>query len=166
MNLQIEINGHLRLLELTPAGADSYDVVLDGKKLDVDARLLQPGILSLLIEGRSYRCVLERTGGESAVYTGGERWVYRVDDPRSLKSRRRHAGDANGPKTLKAPMPGRVLRVLVKLGDQVEEHQGIVVIEAMKMQNELKSPKAGTVTELRVEPGGTVGVGDVLAVID
>ena len=63
-------------------------------------------------------------------------------------------------------MPGRVVRVLAKVGDLVEAHQGIVVIEAMKMQNELKSPKAGKVVQLRAEPGDTVVAGDVLAVIE
>jgi biotin carboxyl carrier protein len=63
-------------------------------------------------------------------------------------------------------MPGRVVRVLVERGAEVEAHQGIVVIEAMKMQNELKSPKSGKVAEMRVIPGDTVIAGDVLAVID
>ena len=63
-------------------------------------------------------------------------------------------------------MPGRVVRVLANLGEAVEAHQGIVVIEAMKMQNELKSPKAGTVAEMRVVPGDTVAAGDVLAVVE
>ena len=63
-------------------------------------------------------------------------------------------------------MPGRVVRVLVSVGETVEAHQGIVVIEAMKMQNELKSPKAGKVAQLRVEPGGTVAAGDVLAIVE
>ncbi len=67
--------------------------------------------------------------------------------------------------TLKASMPGRVVRVLVEWGAQIEAHQGVVVIEAMKMQNELKSPKAGKVVELKVSAGDTVGAGDVLAII-
>ncbi len=62
-------------------------------------------------------------------------------------------------------MPGRLVRVLVARGDAVAAHQGVVVIEAMKMQNELKSPKNGKVAELRVAPGDTVSAGDVLAVI-
>ena len=63
-------------------------------------------------------------------------------------------------------MPGRVVRVLAEKGEAVEEHQGVVVIEAMKMQNELKTPKKGRVAELRVVPGDTVVAGDVLAIID
>ncbi|HTZ88891.1 MAG TPA: acetyl-CoA carboxylase biotin carboxyl carrier protein subunit, partial [Alloacidobacterium sp.] len=71
-----------------------------------------------------------------------------------------------GPKPIKASMPGRVVRVLAQQGEDVGAHQGIVVIEAMKMQNEMKSPKAGRVAELRVTVGDTVSAGDVLAVIE
>jgi biotin carboxyl carrier protein len=67
---------------------------------------------------------------------------------------------------IKASMPGRVVRVLAERGVEVEAHQGVVVIEAMKMQNELKSPKAGMVVEMRVLAGDTVSAGDVLAVIE
>jgi biotin carboxyl carrier protein len=123
-------------------------------------------VLSLHIAGKVYRCVLEESAEGTAVHLAGERMLYRVEDPRSLKSRRSRQGGADGPKPLKAPMPGRVVRVLANVGDQVEAHQGIVVIEAMKMQNELKSPKTGRLVELRAEPGATVAAGDVLAIVD
>nr|WP_286676414.1 acetyl-CoA carboxylase biotin carboxyl carrier protein subunit [Paracidobacterium acidisoli] len=92
--------------------------------------------------------------------------AYRVEDPRSLRSRRTHGGGTDGPKTLKASMPGRVVRLLAAKGETVRAHQGIVVIEAMKMQNEVKSPKDGRVTEIHVGAGDTVTAGDVLAVIE
>lgn len=166
MNLQLEINGRLRRIELKPVAADGYEATLDGKSLSVGAHLPRPDVLSLIVDGRAYRCMLEDAGGELAVHINGERFVFQVNDPRSLKSRRSHAAGADGPRAIKAPMPGRVLRVLAEVGERVAEHQGIVVIEAMKMQNELKSPKAGKVAEIRVKPGGTVGVGEVLAVIE
>lgn len=172
MKLEIEIQGRLRIVELT-SGASSgrYCVNLDGKPLEIEARLLRPGLLSILIDGRSHRVVLEddapaSNGTDPALYLEGRRFPYRVEDPRSLKTRRAHAGGSDGPKAIKASMPGRVVRVLVKHGQPVEANQGVVVIEAMKMQNELKSPKAGTVAEMRVAPGDTVTAGDVLAVID
>jgi biotin carboxyl carrier protein len=167
MILQIEMNGELRQVELTQVEGGQYRASIDGQPvIDVEAQMLRPGVLSLHIAGHAYRCVLEESAEGSAIYLGGRRLVYRVDDPRSLKSRRSRHGGAEGPKPVTAPMPGRVVRVLVNVGDTVEAHQGIVVIEAMKMQNELKSAKAGKIAQIRVEPGGTVAAGDVLAIVE
>jgi biotin carboxyl carrier protein len=128
--------------------------------------MLRPGVLSLIVDGRAWRVVLDEDANETAAYVAGRRIAYRVDDPRSLKARRAHTGGADGPKAIKASMPGRVVRVLAQRGETVEAHQGVIVIEAMKMQNELKSPKAGAVVELRVSVGDTVSAGDILAVIE
>jgi biotin carboxyl carrier protein len=172
MKLELEIQGRLRAIELEAATSPGqYRVILDGEAFEVEARLLRPGVLSLVVAGRSYRAVREDdapagNGSEVAVLVAGGRFPYRVEDSRSLKVRRAHSGGHDGPKVIKASMPGRVVRILASRGDEVEAHQGVVVIEAMKMQNELKSPKAGTVVEIRVAPGDTVLVGDVLAVID
>ena len=172
MKLEVEIEGRLRIVELAPGtSSGQYHVTLDGQPLEIEARMLRPGVLSIIIDGRSHRVVLEDdapaiNGNDPALYLDGRRFPYRIEDPRSLKTRRAHAGGADGPKVIKASMPGRVVRVLVERGQAVEANQGVVVIEAMKMQNELKSPKAGTVTEMRVVPGDTVTAGDVLAVID
>ena len=87
-------------------------------------------------------------------------------DPRSLQSRRAATGDEKGPKKLVAPMPGRIVRVLVEEKSEVEAGQGIVVVEAMKMQNEIKSPKKGTVQKLVAAEGANVNAGDVLAIVE
>ncbi|QNI31486.1 biotin/lipoyl-binding protein [Alloacidobacterium dinghuense] len=167
MMLQIEMGGELRQIELTQGEDGQYHASIDGEpELSVSAEMLRPGVLSLHIDGKSYRCVLEESPEGTVLHMGGKRLPYRLDDPRSLKSRRSRHGGAEGPKPVSAPMPGRVVRLLANVGDMVEAHQGIVVIEAMKMQNELKSPKAGKVVQLRVEAGETVAAGDVLAVIE
>ncbi len=168
MTIQIEMSGELRQVELTQLEeAGGYNASIDGRPpVPVSMQVLRPGVLSLVIGGKSYRCVLEESAEGTTVHLAGRRMLYRVDDPRSLKSRRRRHGGAEGPRPLTAPMPGRVVRVLAGVGDTVEAHQSIIVIEAMKMQNELKSPKAGKVARLRVEPGDTVAAGDVLAVIE
>ena len=167
MTLQLEIDGHIRRVEISKSDAGTFTASIEnGEPFEVAAHLLRPGVLSLHIAGKAYRCVLEESPEGTAIHVAGKRMPYRVDDPRSLKSRRsRHAG-TEGPRPITAPMPGRVVRVLVAAGDTVEAHQGVVVIEAMKMQNELKSPKAGKVSQLRVEPGGAVAAGDVLAIIE
>jgi acetyl/propionyl-CoA carboxylase alpha subunit len=138
------------------------DCLVDGRALAVDARMLQPGVMSLVVEGRQYRCVLDGDG----VVIGGRRFAFEMDDPRSLQGRRGVGAGAAGPRALKAPMPGRVVRVLVGVGDEVLEGQAIMVIEAMKMQNELKSPKGGRVVRVGLGVGDTVGTGDVLAVVE
>ncbi|HEX3986336.1 MAG TPA: biotin/lipoyl-containing protein [Acidobacteriaceae bacterium] len=165
MKLQIEIAGQSRGVEVELGEAPGqWTIRVDGEVIEADAHMVRPGVLSLLIGGQSHRVVLDPHAEEPALLLGAERIAYGVEDPRSLKARRRH-GAGDGPVTLKASMPGRVVRVLVEWGAQVEAHQGVVVIEAMKMQNELKSPKAGKVVELKVSAGDTVGTGDVLAII-
>jgi biotin carboxyl carrier protein len=172
MRLEIEIDGRLRKVELERAelkdGGQNghWHGTIDGEAVAFEAHLLSPEVLSLIVGGASYRVVLEEDASERALLIAGRRVPYRVDDPRSLKSRRSHGAGADGPKTIKASMPGRVIRVLAQKGAQVEMHQGVVVIEAMKMQNELKSPKTGRVVEIRVSAGETVALGDVLAVIE
>jgi biotin carboxyl carrier protein len=172
MKLEIEIQGKLRIIEIEPTEVPGrYNVTLDGEPVEVEARLLRPGVLSIVVGGRSYRVVREDdapagNGSETAVLLRGARFPYRIEDPRSLKARRAHSGGHTGPKMIKASMPGRVVRVLAQRGDAVAAHQGVVVIEAMKMQNELKSPKDGMVAEIRVSAGDTVSAGDVLAVIE
>ncbi|MGA7302985.1 MAG: biotin/lipoyl-containing protein, partial [Candidatus Sulfotelmatobacter sp.] len=86
-------------------------------------------------------------------------------DPRSLRGRAR-AADDRGPKKIVAPMPGKVVRLLVKEGDEVELGAGVAVVEAMKMQNEIKSPKKGTVQKIMATEGAAVNAGDVLAIVE
>jgi len=166
MTLHIQINGRTRRVELPETLSGSVECSIDGEVKQVDVHLLQPGVLSLVIDGRSYRCVLDEGPTERAVLLEGKRFAYALDDPRSLRSRRGAATDANGPRPIKAPMPGRVVRIIAAAGDAVEAQQGILVIEAMKMQNEMKSPKAGTVTRIAVAVGDTVQAGQVLAVVE
>jgi biotin carboxyl carrier protein len=161
--LRVELGGTLR----EGASGGRMECSVDGRVVNADVQLLEPGVMSLLIvdpeaQGRQYRCVLDGDG----VVVGGRRYGFEVDDPRSLQGRRGAGGGTEGPQPVKAPMPGRVVRVLVAAGDAVEEGQGVVVIEAMKMQNELKSPKAGRVARVGVAVGDTVGSGDVLVVVE
>jgi biotin carboxyl carrier protein len=165
----IELGGRLRKVVL--GGAAGASVTVDGQAFAVDARELAPGMLSLLLtlpDGttRSYRCVAENTAGESAVVIESQRFAYSVADPRSLQAVAGGTSGGAGPRPLKSPMPGRILRVLVAVGDVVEAGQGCLVIEAMKMQNELKAPKAGRIAGLAVKVGETVVAGTVLLVVE
>jgi biotin carboxyl carrier protein len=118
---------------------------------------------------RSYEiAIVERSGSnELTVHVNGRAFTAAVGAGRSW-TRRGHdtAQTGNGPQHVSAPMPGKIVKVLVKAGDEVVARQGVVVVEAMKMENELRSPKAGTITEVRVIEGCSVEAGAVLMVVD
>jgi acetyl/propionyl-CoA carboxylase alpha subunit len=159
----LEIGGKKHRVQVpSGVGAGVTECVVDGRAMHVDVRVLEPGVMSLVVEGRQYRCVLDGDG----VVIDGHRYGFEVEDPRSLRGRRGGGAGAEGPRPVKAPMPGRVVRLLVEVGDEVAEGQGVVVIEAMKMQNELKASKGGRVGKIGVSVGDTVGAGDVLVVVE
>jgi biotin carboxyl carrier protein len=166
MTFNLEIDGQIRQVEIDPADPPGqWRIRIDGEEVEADAHLIRPGVMSLIIAGQSHRLVLDAHPTEPALHAGPQRIPYRVEDPRSLRSRRRHAGSAS-PLPVRASMPGRIVRLLVEKGEVVAAHQGVIVVEAMKMQNELKSPKNGRVAEIRVSPGDTVAAGDILAIIE
>ncbi|SRR5581483_1835695 len=138
---------------------------LDGREIEVDAVLARPNVLSLRIGNQAYEVKCERVGSDQHVWVGSQRFAAEVSDPRSLRSRTRSA-DEHGAKKLTAPMPGKVVRVLVNEGAEVESGAGILVVEAMKMQNEVKSPKKGIVQKILVKQGTAVNAGDVLAIVE
>jgi acetyl/propionyl-CoA carboxylase alpha subunit len=158
----LEVGGKKQRVELPSVSSGVMECSVDGRAVSADVCMLEPGVMSLLVAGRQYRCILDGDG----VVIGGRRYGFEVDDPRSLQGRRGAGAGTEGPRPVKAPMPGRVVRVLVEVGNDVEEGQGVVVIEAMKMQNELKSPKAGRVVRVGAVVGDTVGSGDVLVVVE
>lgn len=139
---------------------------LDGTALSLDAVSTQQGVLSILIDGKSYEVKQENTGAESNIVVRGMRFRAQVRDPRSLRSRGGADSGGEGPKKIIAPMPGKVVRILAPVGTSVEHGQGVIVIEAMKMQNELKSPKKGTVKKLNITEGSAVDAGQPLAEVD
>jgi biotin carboxyl carrier protein len=121
-----------------------------------------PGVFSILIEGRSYRATVLAPG---TIQVNDRIFNVEVFDPRELRART-SAGASLGRQNIVAPMPGKVVRILVSVGDSIEPGQGLIVVEAMKMQNEMKSPKAGIVVEIRTKDGATVAAGEILVVIE
>ena len=139
---------------------------LDGRDVNVDAVMTRREVLSLLIDGDSYEIKREQTATDLHLWVGSVRYQVEVRDPRSLHSRKDAGADAKGPRKLVAPMPGRVVRILAREKAEVEAGQGILVVEAMKMQNEIKSPKKGVVQKMMAVEGATVNAGDVLAIVE
>jgi biotin carboxyl carrier protein len=138
---------------------------VDGREIEADAVLVQPNVLSLRIGDRAYEVKCERISNETRIWVGSQALAVEIRDPRSLRNRGR-AIDEQGPKKLTAPMPGKVVRVLVRVGTAVEAGAGVLVVEAMKMQNEVKSPKKGTIQRILVTEGAAVNAGDVLAIVE
>jgi len=169
MTTWISLAGRLHKITLAPG----VPPVVDGQPIPADIRLLSPGVLSLLLtlpDGttRSFHCIADDAPGptpDPAVLIDHQRIPYTLADPRSLRTAAAATGHS-GPRPLKAPMPGRIVRVLVVSGDHVEQGQGCVVIEAMKMQNELKAPRAGTVARLAATIGETVAAGATLLIVE
>ena len=133
---------------------------------EVDVAMLDGSSLSLLVQGRSYEARHDQQGEGNEIQIGEQRYAVEVRDSRSLRARRGRGASGDGPKRITAPMPGKVIRILAPQGTQVAAGQGILVIEAMKMQNELKSPKAGLVKSMSAVEGATVNPGDALAIIE
>jgi biotin carboxyl carrier protein len=155
----------LRSVELE-RDAKRWKILLDGQPVDADAVEIAPDTLSLLLDGHSYEVhIAPSPDGMLKLQTGLEEFTAEVTDPRAWRCRRHGALEAEGRQQIIAPMPGKVVRVLVEAGDKVEAGQGLVVVEAMKMQNEIRSPKGGVVERLHVKEGQPVNAGEVLGIV-
>jgi biotin carboxyl carrier protein len=164
MLYEVTIDGKNYRLELNCVEG-RWSCRLDGHDVEVDAILARRDVLSLRIGNMAYEIKLERVAGDLHLWVGSTRFAAEVRDPRSLRGRK-HAGDDQGPRKIAAPMPGKVVRLLVREGDEVEPGAGVAVVEAMKMQNEIKSPKKGKIQKILVSEGATVNAGDVLAIVE
>ena len=140
-------------------------VTVDGDQFEADAHKLQGDFYSILMKGRSYAVSVEALGDAYCVRHGAGKQVVRLTDP-SRRARASAQVALQGPTRIQAVMPGKVVRVLVREGDSVALGQGLVVVEAMKMENEIASPKAGKVTSVLVEPGRPVEAGATLVVVE
>jgi biotin carboxyl carrier protein len=168
MTLEMEAGGRLYKVTLTAApGGQALALTIDGEPVAVDARQTASGY-SLIVDGRVIEAAITdgvqgRTSGEVVVHLPCVSVPVAIDAGRRRGKTTHHA---DGEQRIVAPMPGRIVRVLVKAGDTVELRQPVVVIEAMKMENELRAPKAGTIKEVAVEPGAPVEAGRLLVVIE
>lgn len=164
MKLEIELEGKTRSIEITGAGKN-LRCAIDGRVLNANAVELSPGIYSILSGGDSLEARIEAVGAELRVHVAGREFRGAVRDPRQWRGHRGAALEAAGRQQVVAPMPGKVIRLLVGAGERVEARQGLLVVEAMKMQNEIRSPKSGVVERLLVKEGQAVNAGEALAVI-
>ncbi len=164
MKLDLTVNGVPGSIEiLAPPPACRFRI--EEQEREADVQMPEPGVYSVLLDGRSYDAHVEETPGGLVVTLDGFRFEIAARDPRRLA----RGGDSHGragTESVAAPMPGKVVRVLVAPGDRVEAGQGLVVVEAMKMQNEMKASRPGRVVSVPAREGATVTAGQLLATIE
>ena len=168
MKLKAELAGKEHALELQRYGARVVAAV-DSRRYELSAREIEPGVYLLQLGERVYECrvrTVDSVRGVREVSVGQQEFQVTLIDPKRLSHTQAAGALATGREAIIAPMPGRVVRVLVEVGAGVEAGVGVIVVEAMKMQNEMKAPKSGVVISINMEAGATVNAGDVLAVIE
>ncbi|HZF39770.1 MAG TPA: biotin/lipoyl-containing protein [Blastocatellia bacterium] len=166
MKIELEIDGQMIEGEFTLSGG-AAQLTFGGATREAQVSEPEPGMFTVIINDHVYRCALEESpGGALEVIVNGERIPVAARDKKHLRGHAVAGAGAVGQVKLSSPMPGKVVRVLLSAGDEVAAHQGVLVIEAMKMQNEVQAPKAGKIAEIKVSEGQTVNAGDALAVIE
>jgi biotin carboxyl carrier protein len=150
-------------LEVRPFD-ELFDVEVDGEKRFISISRISPAHLSVLLDGKSYNVEVEQFGQKYQVTTRGEVYEFSVTDEREVVTTEKP--QASGRLTVTAPMPGLVVDLMCKTGDETEADKGVLVLEAMKMQNEITAPASGTIIEIPVKVGDSVNSGDCLFVID
>ncbi|MBK8464421.1 MAG: biotin/lipoyl-binding protein [Chloracidobacterium sp.] len=142
---------------------------VDGRQYDLEASEPEDGVFLLKNEGAIFEAFVSPQANPAdpvLVRVRDSVHEVRIIDPKRLRGAKGDDADASGKAEIKTAMPGKVVRILVTKGAEVKKGDGVMVVEAMKMQNEMKSPKDGTVTDIRVNEGDTVGAGDILMVVE
>jgi biotin carboxyl carrier protein len=169
MKFEVQLSGpsgkQKRTVELERT-SENWRVSLDGQPIEADVVEIAPHVLSVLLGGLSFEvCISTAPDGTLKIQTGALEFTAEVVDPRAWRGRRHGHVEAEGRQQVLAPMPGKVIRLLVQPGDNVEAGQGLLVVEAMKMQNEIRSPKSGTIERLLAKEGQPVVAGEVLCIV-
>ena len=168
MKLQAEIGDEKHDIEIKQAD-DKVFASVDGREYELEVSQPEPNVYLLKNEGKIFETFVspqKKSGDPFQVQISRHSLDIKLIDPKRLRGSGRDAELADGAAEIRTAMHGKVVRILVEKGATVEKGDGVLVVEAMKMQNELKSPKAGTVKDIKVDEGSTVAAGDVLAVIE
>ncbi|MDQ3322573.1 MAG: biotin/lipoyl-binding protein [Acidobacteriota bacterium] len=168
MKLQAELDDEKHEISLKQTGGN-VAAEIDGRRYELEAHLVEPNVYLLKHENRIYQIFVapnEKTGEPFLVNSGKNDFEITLTDPKRMRHSAGADENAGGAAEIKTAMPGKVVRVLVEAGAGIQKGDGVLIVEAMKMQNEMKAPKDGTVKEIRVAEGATVNAGDVLAVIE
>jgi biotin carboxyl carrier protein len=165
MKFEAHIGDAKRSVEIEPLADGEYRARLDGQETSAHAVETGAGNYSILLAGHSFEARVSAEGDTLLVRCAGREFSVRVLDPRSWRADRRSVLQATGCQQVVAPMPGKVVRVLVVAGEMVEAGQGLVVVEAMKMQNEIRAPKRGKIERVVVVENQAVHAQEALLII-
>lgn len=169
MKLQAELNNEKHEIEIKRGDGDKVSARVDEREYELEASEVEPNVYLLKYDNNIYEIFVaphtEKTE-PFKVKVKDQEFEINLFDPKSLRSLKSSGEAADGMIEIKTAMPGKVVRVLAEAGMEIKAGESVVVVEAMKMQNEMKSPKDGVVKEIRFNEGATVNAGDVLAVIE
>ena len=162
MKLQAELGGEKHEIEITRDGSKVFARV-DEREYELEASEVEPNVYLFKYNNRVFELYVAPNG---IVNTGDHQLEIAVSDPKRLRGSAGASAGAEGIAEIKTAMPGKLVRILVAEGAEIKQGDAVLVVEAMKMQNEMKSPKDGVVKEIRFAEGATVNAGDILAVIE
>jgi biotin carboxyl carrier protein len=162
MKLGAQIDDHTYEVEIKRDGS-RVSASVDGREYELEASEPESAVYLLKHENRVFEVYVSPDG---IVNVGGHQLEVKISDPKRLRGARGDVEHGDGTAEIKTAMPGKIVRILVAEGDEVEKGDGVIVVEALKMQNEMKAPKAGVVKQIGVKEGDTVNAGDILAAIE
>ncbi len=168
MKLITELNNEKHEIKLTQTGEKVF-AEIDGRTYELEASEPEPNVYLLKYDNKIFEVFVspnEKPHEPFQVHLANHNFEIKVSDAKHLRGTSAASGEIEGIAEIKTAMPGKVVRILVEEGTEVKTGDGIIVVEAMKMQNEMKSPKDGIIKEIRFAEGATVNAGDVLAVIE
>jgi biotin carboxyl carrier protein len=143
-----------------------YNVRIGDRTLEIDAARPEEHLLSLILDGRSYQADVQIEENHCAVLLEGQTFEFELYHERRAALGARRRGESAGARTIRTQMPGKIVRILVDVGAEVEKNQPLIVVEAMKMENEMRAPKRGVVKKIGVNEGEAVEAGTVLVVVE
>ncbi len=168
MKLIGELDGEKHEISLKQTG-ENVSAEIDGRVYNLEAHLAEPNVYLLKHANKIYQIFVapnENRGAPFSVNLGNNDFEITLIDPKRMRSATGEGASADGAAEIKTAMPGKVVRVLATVGAEIKQGDGVLIVEAMKMQNEMKAPKDGSVKEIRVVEGATVNAGDILAIIE
>ncbi len=162
MKLQAELNSENYRIEITRTG-ENVSATINDRRYDLEASEVEPNVYLLKHEQKIYQVYVAPNG---IVNLGNQQFEIKLTDPKKLRSLKTAGANTVANSEIKTAMPGKLVRILVEVGAEIGQGEPVLVVEAMKMQNEMKAPKDGIVKEIRFSEGATVNAGDILAIIE
>jgi biotin carboxyl carrier protein len=167
MSTEIQINDRKALVEVLSREGNSVKISIDGKKYDADIVMVEEGVYSIIIDNRSHNIELIQTDTKNYfVNTYAKSYKVEIVDAESKYLRSRRRDDGHEEAIISSPMPGKVVKVLVKVGDKVKAGDTVIIVSAMKMESEYKVKKDRVIKEIKVKPGDTIEANQALVVIE